>query len=277
MTGSYREMKGVGYEVFIILLSFLSVLNMVLLVVTGLQGLTNGPGRNVVLLVDAIITPIFIGDFAYRLATASSKAGYFLRGWGWADLLACAPLFRIFRIFRIIRVVRGLRRYGPRRFVLDVEKTRAQATFLLTIFLVLVVVEVAGISISYVESSSPEANIKTAGDAIWWALVTITTVGYGDLYPVTDGGRIVGAFLLFAGIGLFSVLTGFIANVFLAPRRQDPPVDAGLPVMGSAATIRLVRQLLQEQEDRTLEIRRRLDQLEAEAVRAEVGVPLQGA
>ena len=70
----------------------------------------------------------------------------------------------------------------------------------------------------YVERGVPGSNIATGGDAVWWGLVTITTVGYGDRFPVSPNGRIVGTLLLFAGIALFSVLTGFIANQFLAPR-----------------------------------------------------------
>jgi voltage-gated potassium channel len=85
--------------------------------------------------------------------------------------------------------------------------------------MVIAVVEFAGIAEFYVEQGVPGANIVSAGDSIWWGLVTITTVGYGDQYPVGPGGRLVGALLLFAGIALFSVLTGFIANVFLAPIR----------------------------------------------------------
>jgi len=263
-----RELKGVGYEVFILLLSLLSVINMVVVLVTSLQGNTTGPGREVILLMDGVITPIFVADFFYRLLTASSKRGYLVGGWGWADLLACLPMFRIFRVFRVIRVVSLLRAYGFRKFFRDISKARAQATFLLTIFLVILVVELAGASIYYVESSSADANIKSAGDAVWWALVTITTVGYGDRFPVTSGGRFVGVVLLFAGIGLFSVLTGFIANVFLSPQ-ADQPVEAGLPVMGTAATIASVRRLLTEQDDRTAEIRRQLDELEREATARE--------
>ncbi|HEX6474164.1 MAG TPA: ion transporter [Candidatus Limnocylindria bacterium] len=253
-----RELKGVGYEVFILLLSILSVVNLVVTAIGTFIG-RQGPALDVVFAMDTIITPFFVFDFFYRLLTASSRSGYFFRGWGWADLLAVIPMFRIFRVFRIIRVVRLLTVYGPRRFLADLVEARAAATFLLTIFLVILVLEVAGASIYYVEVSDAAANIKSAGDAIWWGLVTITTVGYGDRYPVTPEGRIIGTFLLMSGIGLFSVLTGFIANVFLAPpakpRVAPPPEDP-------RAMIAAVRALLTEQEERVAAIRHHLDELE---------------
>lgn len=256
--GENRELKGVGYEVFILLLSILSVFNLVLTAIGTFFG-RQGPALDVVFAMDTIITPFFVFDFFYRLLTASSKGGYFFRGWGWADLLAVIPMFRIFRVFRIIRVVRLLTVYGPRRFLADLIEARAAATFLLTIFLVILVLEVAGASIYYVEQRDVQANIGSAGDAIWWGLVTITTVGYGDRYPVTPEGRIIGTFLLMSGIGLFSVLTGFIANVFLAPpsrpRVVPPPEDP-------RAMIVAVRALLAEQEERVEAIRHHLDELE---------------
>jgi len=162
-------------------------------------------------------------------------------------------------VFRVVRVVRLLRSYGVRRFVADLSEARASATFLLTIFLVIVVVELAGASIYYAEAQSPDSNIGSAGDAIWWGQVTITTVGYGDRFPVTPQGRAIGVFLLFAGIGLFSVLTGFIANVFLGPRAKAPEEVAPDDPRGSIVE---VRRLLAEQEGRNEEIRARLDQLE---------------
>jgi voltage-gated potassium channel len=257
-----RELKGTGYEVFILLLSLLSVFNMVFVALGGFFGSDTGPARDVILLMDIFITPIFIVDFFYRFLTARSRRGYFIGGWGWADLLATIPMFRIFRLFRIIRVVRLLREYGPRKFFADLKKARASATFLLTVFLVLLVVEVAGALIYYAERQGTEANIGSAGDAVWWALVTITTVGYGDRFPTTELGRIIGVFLLFAGIGLFSVLTGFIANVFLSPDGEDADAAPARAGDDPRAAITRVRGLLAEQEERTADIRRQLDDLE---------------
>jgi len=208
---------------------------------------------------DVFLTPLFLADFLSRLFTAPSRRGYFFAGLGWLDLLAVIPLLRILRTVRIIQVVRWLRASGRARIADELSESRASATFLLTIFLVFIVVEAAGATIYAAEIGDPSSNIRSAGDAIWWGLVMITTVGYGDRYPVTFEGRIIGVFLLFAGIALFSVLTGFIANVFLAPRRRRmlaPQAD------DSRTAISTLRTLLAEQDERTEQIRLQLDDLE---------------
>ncbi len=195
-----------------------------------------GPAGEVVLAIDTLITPIFLGDFLYRLKTADSRRAYLLHRFGWADLLAVLPLLRMLRLVRVVRVLRSYRHQPPGRLIGELRSARALATFLVTLFLVIVVTEVAGATIYYAESGAAGSNIGSASDAIWWALVTITTVGYGDRFPVTDEGRVIGVFLLFAGIGLFSVLTGFVANVFLAPRRSLRLGGAGRTTSGRRST-----------------------------------------
>jgi voltage-gated potassium channel len=64
---------------------------------------------------------------------------------------------------------------------------------------------------------SPDSNIKDAGDAFWWAFVTVTTVGYGDKFPLSTEGRIVACILMAVGVGLFGTFTGFIASLFVEP------------------------------------------------------------
>lgn len=227
-----HELKGVSYELFMLLVSLLSIANAVAVVL----GVVTGPAQDVVVLMEAALTPVFAFDFLYRLATAPSRRRYFFRGWGWADLLAAIPGLGIFRLFRIVRVVQLLRRVGRQRLAEEVLERRAIATFLLTIWLVFVVVEVAGATVFVAESTNPDANITNAGDALWWGLVTITTVGYGDQYPTTGAGRIIGVFLLVAGIGLFSVLTAFIANAFLARRPRGPSRSREAAIRGTRST-----------------------------------------
>jgi voltage-gated potassium channel len=67
----------------------------------------------------------------------------------------------------------------------------------------------------------PECNIKNGYDAIWWAICTITTVGYGDKFPITDGGRIVSILLMISGIGLFGALVGYVSNIFTDKEKNN--------------------------------------------------------
>jgi voltage-gated potassium channel len=90
----------------------------------------------------------------------------------------------------------------------------------------ILVLEFGSLAMLAVESSDPEANIRTASDAVWYLLVTMSTVGYGDLYPVTAGGRIIGSLIIVVGVGVFGTLTGFLANAFLAPSEAAAAIEA---------------------------------------------------
>ncbi len=78
----------------------------------------------------------------------------------------------------------------------------------------------SAVAILQVENA-PNSNIKTAEDAIWWAYATITTVGYGDVFPVTTEGRIIAAALMTVGVGLFGTFTAFLASWFVTEKKQE--------------------------------------------------------
>ncbi|MBM3854857.1 MAG: two pore domain potassium channel family protein [Verrucomicrobia bacterium] len=75
------------------------------------------------------------------------------------------------------------------------------------------------------------ANIRTAGDAVWWSVATVTTVGYGDRYPVTTDGRLVAGTLMIAGVGLFGALSGLVASLFLGNREDEKALAAEIRAM----------------------------------------------
>jgi voltage-gated potassium channel len=254
--------RGTAYELFVLLLSLLSIFNAILILLPFLSG----AGREVVIVMETLLTPVFLVDFLLRLNRSRPRSAYLLRAFGWADLLAIIPMLRVFRLFRVAVVVRHLRAAGPARIAEDLSVTRAAATFFTTIFLVIVVLELSGMLILDAESGIQGANIRTPSDALWWGYVTITTVGYGDRYPVTLPGRIIGIFLLTAGVALFSVFTGFVANAFLAPRRRPLHRLRGARPSGALAELQEIRHLVSEQDDRTRELHARIDALERELV-----------
>ena len=88
------------------------------------------------------------------------------------------------------------------------------------------VLEFGSLTVLDVESGDPEANITTAVDAVWYTLVTMSTVGYGDQYPVTDAGRLAGSLIIVVGVGVFGTLTGFLANSFLTPSEPMLGIEA---------------------------------------------------
>lgn len=254
-----RELKSTSYEIFILLLSILSLANIVIFILPGMDPLVKG----VISIMDIFITLIFMLDFLYRLFTADSKSDYVLKQSGWADLLSSLPFqaTKVFRLFRVVKIVRLSRAYGPGTLVRELRENRAGSALFLTIFLVIVVLEFGGSLIVAVEADDPNANIRTAGDGVWWAFVTITTVGYGDQFPVTSDGRLVGMMTMMLGVGLFGVLTGFLTNAFILTRKETEEIAA---IEGEAQSeINEFKRLLEDQERLTVSLKQKLSQIEA--------------
>jgi voltage-gated potassium channel len=171
---------------------------------------------------DTFICFIFIVDFFLSLFRAKSKRE-FLR-WGWIDLVSSIPAFGYFRWGRTVRAVRILRLLRSVRTVKALTfffiQNRAKSAFAAVTLISITLVFWSSIIILSVETR-PNSNIKTAGDALWWSVATIATAGFGDLYPVTPAGRLLGALLLVAGVGLFGAFTGFVASWFLEEGEEE--------------------------------------------------------
>jgi voltage-gated potassium channel len=217
-------LRNPGYEIFIGALSVLSIVNLFLVFII------QDPDLDYVLaIMNAPITVIFFIDFLYRLKTAPSKSDYFWRSWGWADLLASLPFqqTKILRLFRLVKVYRLLKDYGTRNIVRSLIKDKAGSALLSLLFIAILVLQFGSLLMLRLESNVEGANITSASDAIWYIIVTMSTVGYGDQFPITNPGRVLGTVIIVVGVGIFGTLTGYLANLFLSPgaKEQAPPTD----------------------------------------------------
>ncbi len=219
MARGSSELKSTGYEIFIGMLSLLSIFNLVLIYAF----LKDGGLQDILQVMNAVLSGIFLGDFTYRILTASSKSGYFFRQHGWADLVASVPLpqLKVLRVFRLFRVYRLMRDIGPKNIFNSLVKDRAGTALYTLLMAGILVLQFGSLAMLRIEQYATGANITSASDALWYTIVTISTVGYGDQYPVTNAGREVGALIIVVGVGIFGTFTGYLANFFLSPTSQE--------------------------------------------------------
>jgi voltage-gated potassium channel len=241
---------GNAYNIFILVLTIYSLGLMVLLILP-----LDGETHALVNFYDNAICIIFLIDFGLNLTTSRPKRAYFVSRRGWLDLIGSIPsfgflqvtaLFRLARLSRLARITRLLRGQAGKDLVIDVLKNRSQYATFITILLAGMVLSIASILILQEESRAPGANITTGGDAIWWGVVTITTVGYGDYYPITSLGRMTAVFVMFAGIGIIGALASILASLLVAPStsaESAPEAASGTEAQVAGSTSTIVQEL----------------------------------
>lgn len=237
------------YDIFILTLTGLSFLSLIFLAFPSFDA----PAKQIAFSLDLIISLLFMLDFFYTLITADDKRAYLK--WGWLDFLGSLPylpLLRVLRIFRAIRSLRVLRQNNLREIWQAVKNRPERSTLLGVGLFAILLVSLSSYTILQIEKLSPGSNIQTASDAFWWALVTITTVGYGDHYPTTNGGRVVATVLMLMGIGLFGAITSYLSTSFInrgnrTTQKQNEDVIARLTVVEEQ--LRVLMEIIQEQTD----------------------------
>jgi len=232
--------KWAGYDAVVLLVSLITIGMLAIGVVVELSPTT----RSLLAYVDLVVCGIFLIDFVVSLSRSPNRWQYLLT-WGWIDLLSAIPVFdplrwgRAARIVRILRVIRGIK--AARFLAAIIFRNRARNALLGGSFVAVVVVFLSSFAILQFESPNG-GNITSAEEAVWWAICTVTTVGYGDLYPVTWEGRVVAFILMVTGASSFGALSGLIASSFVQSEgdHQDELRDL-------TAEVATLRQLLEQQ------------------------------
>ncbi|HEY8966051.1 MAG TPA: ion transporter [Candidatus Methylacidiphilales bacterium] len=222
---SHLRIEKIGlFDVFVFLLSIYAVGEL------AFESLFDIDGELLKLLqrIDLAVCGLFLVDFGVRFQRAPSKREFMK--WGWIDLISSLPLpawgnsvfaGRILRVFRMLRLIRAYRSFHSfvSHLFHDVPHGTLTSIPIITFFVVLF----GSISVLAFEKAYPGSNIRTAEDAIWWTMTTITTVGYGDHYPVSTEGRIVAVLLMVTGGGLFGTFTAVVSTIFLRASKKDDP------------------------------------------------------
>lgn len=198
------------YEISICILAIISVVFAVIDITKGLESIQKN--------IDTVIYIIFVIDYFVRLILANSKKEFIKLNI--FDLIAIIPFNSAFRMFRVLKFTKLLKltklfRLGSVSIRLLTKAKRFLNTNGLKYVIILVILSIAisSLIITKVEH-------MPLPDAIWWAFVTATTVGYGDLSPTTPLGRIIAALLMLVGIGLIGSLTSSITSFFLNEKEE---------------------------------------------------------
>jgi len=200
-----------------LVIGLLAIFSLIILIPLHFGNLSQSDQIVLIVLEDSLCA-VFLFDFFRSLRLAPNKWGYFLKGGGWLDLLGSIPLsaFAIFRVARLFRIIRLLRKMTGGELRRILTRRLAQSTLLFTLVIALFLIFTISWIVLRAEQNAPGANIKTYHEAVWWAFVTITTVGYGDYYPVTGVGQSMAIILMFFGLGIIGVLSSFLASTFIS-------------------------------------------------------------
>lgn len=195
-----------------LILSFLA-----LFVISGLLfAPIDNESKQVLIGLDFIICSVFLLQLTIDLFRSKNKTSYLKVHW--IDFLASIPMIeplRFARIFQILRVILVLR--SSKRIFRELFRNRKETTLASIILLLVLLLTIGAGTILLLEHKEPGANITTGHDALWWAFVTISTVGYGDHYPVTASGKLVASLVIVCGVGVFGMISGLITSLITEP------------------------------------------------------------
>jgi voltage-gated potassium channel len=217
---------GRNFDYFIQILIFLSLIAFAL---ETLPGLSDGT-RVLLLAFETFCVVVFTLEYVLRIYVAKNRLKYIFSFYGLVDLLAILPFYltaamdlRALRSFRILRLFRAFKliRYNRalKRSHIAARLVREEIVLLFIIALILVYLTSAGIY--YFENEAQPESFASIFHSFWWAIITLTTVGYGDVYPITVGGKIFTFFVLIIGVGIVTIPAGLVASALSRARQIE--------------------------------------------------------
>ncbi len=221
-------------RVFDLTVQLLVFISLVSFSVETLRDLSAGL-RSILRMVEVATVGLFTVEYALRVLVADRKRSFVFSFFGLVDAIAILPFYLAagvdLRTIRVIRFLRLFRLLKIARYSQAVDRFRRAIVIVREeLFLfgaaALLVLYIAAVGIYFFEREAQPDRFASIFHSLWWAVVTLTTVGYGDVYPVTVGGRIFTFFILVIGLGVVAVPTGLLASA-LSQARQEHANERG--------------------------------------------------
>lgn len=216
-------------RLFTFIIQGLIILSLVTFSISTLPDLSNSTIQ-ILQVIEIVTVAIFTIEYILRIIIADKKIAFIFSFSGLIDLAAILPFYialgidlRSLRIFRLLRLLRILKlfRYSKavRRFhrAFIIAKEELALFFMVSVMLLFL----SSVGIYYCENTAQPEQFKSVFHSLWWALITLTTVGYGDIVPITAGGRIFTFFVLMVGLGIISVPAGLVASALSKARSEE--------------------------------------------------------
>jgi len=217
---------GKAFDLFI---QFLIVLSLVSFSIETLPNL----GKNtkwILNTTEVIIVAIFTLEYLLRLFVADKKLKFVFSFYALIDLIAILPFYlargidlRSIRVFRLFRLIRAFKIFRYSKAIQRFKNAFLEVKEELILFLVATgfLLFIAAVGIYYFENPAQPEQFKSIFHCLWWAVATLTTVGYGDIYPITAGGKIFTSFIVIIGLGIIAVPTGLLASALTKTIKED--------------------------------------------------------
>jgi len=209
----------------------ISVQQAVLLLALFLFSLSTNPGEipTWLRIANFVVLVLFAAEYGLRLWAAPDRRRYAFGFWGIVDLLAFLPMLifypmdtRALRAFRVIQVLRVLKfaRYSKAIARMGGAFASIRDELIVAIVMAGIVVYLAAVGIWIFEHDAQPQSFGSVFQCLWWAVATLTTVGYGDVYPITVGGRVFTGLILVIGLAVVAIPTGLVSAALM--RNDDP-------------------------------------------------------
>ncbi|MDP1558211.1 MAG: ion transporter [Nitrosomonas sp.] len=221
---------GRGFDLAIQLLIVISIITFSIETLPNLSSETIGLLSNI----ETVIVSIFTLEYLARVYVADRKRDYVFSFYGIVDLIAIVPFYlsvgldlrslrilrmlRLFRLFKLVRYNTAMRRLSRAFYIAKEEVVLFGVVTIMLLYL-------SAVGIYYFENEAQPEQFKSIFHSFWWAVATLTTVGYGDVYPITVGGRIFTFLMLMIGLGIVAVPAGLLASALSKARSEEQDED----------------------------------------------------